>query len=1726
MKPILLAAILAPLLTASAASLRWRQISGPAQPSVEMAADGRTVSFRARKIGNATPHVELAAARARVRTAKSDGTQCGIDVTERSLGAGQLKLWLHVRWIRPDGSTAFEDTFLSPALGAKTPGDPVAMEAFDLDAFVRESEAESHRIRIPVKMPRDGKATVVIDDASGNRVRNVVNALPLQAGDNSVEWDGRREDGTLAAPGTYRVRTATHAGFSYELMPTFGNGGETNLWACYGPNHTAFRSLVAHRGGVSASAFFTEGGNSTDVFDDRGNLVHGWGEGWSLGNEALFHASGDGDFFYSVREARRDDPSAKGRKLSVVECFGYSWKDRHRPDVRVNTPDAKRLPGEDHALRIAEFPSPEAPPSLAGAAYRDGRLYVSDRLVRGLAVYPLVEKQGENRAEIGPREALVPLASAGPVCRSTDGTIIAADGRRLIAVDGTSARPLCTLPAEPVSIAARPGEVFALIPGSHQVHVFSLSSGAEKRRIGEPGGPYRGKWRADRLVNPTSVCLSHDGSSLWVTEERMSPKRLSRWDPDSGRCVYEKLGSESYGSPGAGMDPDDANHWIAQDCEWRLDPRTGAGRVVAVLHPETREGDGSWNGAPTANRTYRWVRRGGRTFVIGNEAQSTLYEYRDSRLVPLAMATTPGIFSHRLHDRRRTCRPVVEAYRKAFPGTRDDEAIHDERTLMLWLDRNGNELIDADELEFAQRGTDACVGYWGAFLSDLDFTITLTSGGGIDLLTFDAGDMKEPGSLPEWSIARAWERRRRVPETLPAGSSPPRHCEGISTASKWFLSLTSDPYLLAFDPQGHLRWHMKNPYPNVHQSHAAPLPVPGELQAVLFAHGSVPLRDGRELVSLMGNHGRVFFVTHDGLFLDELFTDCRVSERADETCVGGEAFGGSFQLDRRSGTPILQAGSGGYRHYRILGTDTVAVSDSSLTVTAEQLEAAERLNPAKAESAGAPPSMAIPRVSDEGKALQRIAAWSSGNWKIELDGGWDAARLYLRYNVSEPSPWTNRGEDPYLMFKTGDCVDMQLGVPGLVRLLVAPAAGGADNGPATVALYRHRVPDSEKAKSHPRDFNSPSRRYTVDDATLPSDVRVELRREGDGHYKVRLAVPLALIGLDGATLAGKTLPADFGVIFGDREGKVNLSRVYWANKETGLVNDVPGEMMPAPSRWGTVRFAAGEPAEGRMGAENRHAAPARLVFAGNVGSNGLAARVGRKGRYGVGPAFDPVRRVVYASSGDGYIAAYRLDGTRVQLHALPDAPRFSRFDTMALADDGTLFVLAGGSEVVRDGDESGGVLFRIPAGSEPDAPAERLDSVGPVNALALAPFNGRLTLHQRRRELVDLDVKTLEKSHVADFRGGGFYLVNAIDHSPDGLLRVCHEHHYIHTFKDGAEVLPRKRLFGPREVSMDRARFIGDYLWTLQYDTVKRFDAATLKPNPGVVHGGSSGAFIGEVAWNHEMELGGIAPVGGRLFAAFSHRSPSVYIMRWNGAKRHLDEVRRIGPVSDAGAALIDDAGFAFADGMAWRVGDSPLAPPRKTGHSRGLFGGAVLPDGTTVLMDVEHSRIVFRHGTLAELDKMHAVDGRPDPAGLDITAPFAGSTVERTSDGYRLVRWDANGRGIEFSLDGSGRVREGAGAKAARGKAPSSATAWAVDGPILATVDEKAGTLTISDLGNGRVLDSVSGLDKPDRVAARAGVVLVHESGSQRLSAYRLVAKQRQAADRPATPSAAMPRE
>ncbi len=66
------------------------------------------------------------------------------------------------------------------------------------------------------------------------------------------------------------------------------------------------------------------------------------------------------------------------------------------------------------------------------------------------------------------------------------------------------------------------------------------------------------------------------------------------------------------------------------------------------------------------------------------------------------------------------------------------------------------------------------------------------------------------------------------------------------------------------------------------------------------------------------------------------------------------------------------------------------------------------------------------------------------------------------------------------------------------------------------------------------------------------------------------AIPLADLGLPRQGTV--TLKGDFGVIYGDDAGSIDLLRSYWSNQATGLVNDVPGEIMINPRLWGTLRF--------------------------------------------------------------------------------------------------------------------------------------------------------------------------------------------------------------------------------------------------------------------------------------------------------------------------------------------------------------------------------------------------------------------------------------------------------------------------------------------------------------------------------------------------------------------------
>jgi hypothetical protein len=401
-----------------------------------------------------------------------------------------------------------------------------------------------------------------------------------------------------------------------------------------------------------------------------------------------------------------------------------------------------------------------------------------------------------------------------------------------------------------------------------------------------------------------------------------------------------------------------------------------------------------------------------------------------------------------------------------------------------------------------------------------------------------------------------------------------------------FLVNTSP--MRAFAPDGKVAWTFQNQWVGVHGSHNAPLPETGVMQGVLYFLGTAPLDDKAEVTVMNGNHGRFFVMTTDGMYLDEMFKDVRVTQQVDAYLIGGECFGGFFAKSDKDGNYYLQSGHTDYRIFRIDGLQQLKRGEGTFSVSATQVAAAQAAIERRAAKTDDGPKVA--QVAEaQAKAIkltedpERWSAPWTASWGDPKGGNFARVkavragdRLVLGYQVRDNSPWANNGGDKTQLFKTGDSVDFQFStdpaakpnragpVPGDRRLLVGPM------GDKNVAiLYCHREKDPSKAK--PVQFSSPWRAEKVDRVEQLDSAQITVKTNGNGYW-VTVSVPLADLGLPSGAA---TLMGDFGVIYGDPAGSMNLLRSYWSNKATNLVNDVPGEIMLSPKLWGTLQFSAG-----------------------------------------------------------------------------------------------------------------------------------------------------------------------------------------------------------------------------------------------------------------------------------------------------------------------------------------------------------------------------------------------------------------------------------------------------------------------------------------------------------------------------------------------------------------------
>ncbi len=1075
-----------------------------------------------------------------------------------------LRLGLAVAWHGgPFGLDRQRERFhhFGGAAHAGLSGDADDWRPLNLAAYEQLVRDRGNRIALSIQQPVAGKLSLVIDDAQGNRVRNLVSGQPFAAGPQTVTWDGRDDSGQVMPPGAYRWRAVSHPGITPDYLFSFCNDGQPpwrtgsgrDMW---GPDHSTFSAAVAGQTYTFLAGTVAESGYAMVAVDANGdkrmhyNAVHGTG----LAKVCL---ATDDTYLYAAH-----DGPAWGQR---IDRRAADWKASYPVTITRYEIASGRIvdfPGQGRfaIVRQHEIGPGSATPAgpdtvLAGLAWRDGKLYLADRQQEALLVLD---------AATGKQVSTLPLPRPGLLQATADG-LVAISGTAIVRLDPATGQTRQIVPpatVAPAGLAVGPdGAIYVSDRNTHTVRVFA-GDGREQPAIGLPGGPYAGAWQAERLVNPRGLSVAANGW-LWVTEERLTPKRVCAWDLATGRLVKEKFGPTDYGASGAGFDPADPGRWLGQGTEWRLDFARRSATPVGIL-------GGHFN-----QRNYAFVRRDDRLFLIGLGGFTTISELlADGTRRELAAvgSTHRFCFAHNW----RPPAAFVEAFNQAYPQRLGKHA--DKGPGFLWVDLNGDGDLQAEEFTFSTAAEHFAGAYWGHGLADLTIRVPARVDGSVRLVIL-APDGYHAGGAPRYPDLND-ACRQGVPIAL-AGNE-------VETSVDRFGNLVcnSDPRMTSFAPDGRLRWHFPNRWTNVHGSHNAPLPETGVMQGALYFLGMAPFDEAGDVFVMNGNHGRFFVLTSDGIYLDELFKDVRMGAAIDAYLIGGECFGGVFGRAETDGNYYLQSGHTDYRIFRLDGINQATRHEGTFTVTAEQVAAAENSVRRKLAQTAAVRQLQIPQLASPPTIDGDPSDWPDplpvrwnrdGKFPVQAAAAFDDEYLYLCYRVEDASPFVNQGRDWTLLHKTGDCVDFQFAtnpaappgrlepVPGDSRLLLAPS-DGEGGGPAAI-LYRYRVPGTEK----PMAFVSPWRSTTVDVVARLPEARIAVKRQAGG-YCLEAALPLAALGL--ANPAGQTLQGDFGVVYGDPSGNLNMLRSYWANQATGLVNDVPGETMLAPHLWGRLVFAA------------------------------------------------------------------------------------------------------------------------------------------------------------------------------------------------------------------------------------------------------------------------------------------------------------------------------------------------------------------------------------------------------------------------------------------------------------------------------------------------------------------------------------------------------------------------
>lgn len=1001
--------------------------------------------------------------------------------------------------------------------------------------------------KIEFNMPFNGYVSLNILDDKGKVVRHLQNWEQYSKGKHTVEWDGLtdatfRTPGNPVPAGNYSWEAIVHKGVKLTYRGQAGYGGRVP-WAGNANDHWLGDHGVPTDIETDGKRIYmacdgAEGGRHLIGTDLEGNCL--WGLQNTIGAPDPEDIAVDNDSVYILHQKPRGD-----KRASIVLAIADSETGGYKPWQGQ----------KDHILSPAEIfgekDNPEMPDHFKAIDVADGKIYLtcSDE-TKKQGIYILDAKTGKYERYL-PLEKPGFLDVAGPVA------YVIQDDKQLVSVDIKSGKTQIVLSnldnARSVTVK---GDLAYVSERGRQmrVNVYDLKNKKLVKSYGRSGGrPLIGKWLSDAMYNPAGTAISPDGTRLWVAESYEHPKRVSVWNLADGKLVKDFFGPTHYGASGGAISPRDPNVMVGEACEWKLNEKTGKADCIGV-------------------------------FDTDFHSFAKFIDAPNGKLYLVVVNGRYGTGNIRIFERRG-----AGDYRLLFKLSNIEEGKSDKQSIStMWSDLNGDGKISDNEMQkYPHRLFPTGSNDW-----------TVNVGNDFSIYAFDSTDkllkalrpvkIQENG-VPVYDFAKM--------ESLPKEFGE-HWAQNYSSAipnldnTKMLLNLNYRDHPAGFlwtcvDMKNwQVLWTYPNPYFQVHGSHKAPAYEPGLFRGAFNPVGSlkIPGEVGDAWI-INGNLGEWYMLTAKGYYLSRVFNGNPFEWKWPENALpgsdftnlpsgsGGEDFGGSA-TQGDDGKVYIQAGKSADWNIVLSGLDdAVTLSGKGIVITPEDTKTAFAMRETALQAKAPKRELTIKKKTVDVKTdgfngIKHFNFQKMQGAGVNMRIAYDDANLYCNWNVTDSTPWINGAKDLAQMYAGGDTVDLQIGTDpkadpkrnkatkGDIRISIGKL------GDKNVAVVYRFKSDVKK----PRTFSSGViQGYVVDYVDVIPDIKINVNTQ-KGRYSVSAAIPWKVIGI--TPKKGMKLRADVGVTHGDPSGTDTRLRTYWANQQTGLVDDVVFELQVTPANWG------------------------------------------------------------------------------------------------------------------------------------------------------------------------------------------------------------------------------------------------------------------------------------------------------------------------------------------------------------------------------------------------------------------------------------------------------------------------------------------------------------------------------------------------------------------------------